>query len=90
LRRFESNSDASDLAAYFEEAVFDKPGKMPASRMPYSFRLLDLRDRVRMSLAMNFIRPNARDREILRLPKALHLLYYLIRPFRVLLDRSAR
>lgn len=90
LRRFESNRDASNLAAYFEEAVLDEPGKLPRSHLAYNFRLLDFRDRVRVLLSTNFARPNERDREILRLPKALHLLYYLVRPIRFLLHRSAR
>jgi hypothetical protein len=90
LRRFESNQDARSLAAYFEESVFDEPGKMPSGHLPYSIRLLDFRDRVRMLLSTNFARPNARDQEILRLPKALHFLYYLVRPIRILLHRSAR
>jgi len=90
LRRFEANRDASGLAAHFEQAVFDEPGKIPVGHLPYSLRLLDFRDRARMLLSTNFARPNARDREILRLPKALHVLYYLVRPIRLLLDRSAR
>lgn len=90
LRRFESNKEASNLAAYFEKAVFDEPGKMPSGHLPYNLRLLDSRDRVRVLLSASFARPNARDREIVRLPKALQFLYYLVRPIRVLLDRSAR
>jgi hypothetical protein len=90
LRRFESNRDANNLAAYFEEAVLDEAGKLPRSHLAYNFRLLDFRDRVRVLLSTNFARPNERDREILLLPKALHLLYYLVRPIRFLLHRSAR
>lgn len=90
LRRFKSNRDASNLAAHFEEAVLDEPGKLPRSHLAYNFRLLDFRDRVRVLLSTDFARPNERDREILRLPKALHLLYYLVRPIRFLLHRSAR
>jgi hypothetical protein len=90
LYRFEADRDARRLAEYFEEAVFDEPGKLPRDRAPYSFRLLDFQDRVRMLLSTNFLRPNERDRRMLRLPKALHTFYYFVRPFRVLLDRSAR
>jgi putative nucleotidyltransferase-like protein len=89
LRRFESNRDAHDLAAYFAESVFEEPGKVPAGHLPYSVRLLDFRDRLRM-LSTNFARPNVRDQQILHLPKGLHFLYYLVRPIRILFHRSAR
>jgi len=69
LRRFESNRDASNLAAYFEEAVLDEPGKLPRSHLAYNFRLLDFRDRVRVLLSTNFARPNERDRGSFACPK---------------------
>jgi hypothetical protein len=37
-----------------------------------------------------FLKPTARDRSVVKLPSALAPLYYLIRPFRVLLDRKGR
>jgi hypothetical protein len=90
VRGFQSDGEVRRLATYFENAVFDKPGEIPSGRLPYNLALLDFQDRVRLLLSAGFLQPNERDRELLRLPKALYPLYYLIRPFRVLLDRSAR
>ena len=90
LRRFESDSPACNLAQHIQENLFDAPGSTPMGRVPYSIRLLGFHDRVRWLLSLDFLRPNERDREALSLPKSLHALYYLIRPFRVFWDRSAR
>jgi hypothetical protein len=90
LRKFESDSTAQGLALHFEENIFDAPGRTPQSRIPYSVQLLGLQDRMRLVFSLDFLHPNQRDRAVMRLPKRLDALYYLIRPFRVLRDRSAR
>ena len=89
-REFESDRDARTLACEIEGLIFDQPGGVPRNRLPYNVRLLDFRDRARLLMSFGFLAPNARDREFIRLPKALHPLYYFIRPIRVLIDRSAR
>jgi hypothetical protein len=90
LRSFQSDAAASSMAQHFEEVLFDAPGSPPIGREPYNIRLLDFHDRLRLFLSLDFLRPNARDRAAVRLPKSLHALYYLVRPIRLLWDRSAR
>jgi hypothetical protein len=89
-RKFESDSAANRLAIYIEQNIFDSPGSTPTSRVPYHVEMLDLRDRVGLFFSLEFLIPNERDRAAIALPKVLEPLYYLIRPFRILLDRSAR
>jgi hypothetical protein len=90
LLRFASDTVVSRLAQHFEDNLFNAPGSKPSGRIPYHIRLLDFQDRAWMFLSLNFLRPTARDREAVPLPKSLHFLHYLIRPFRILWDRSAR
>ena len=40
---------------------------------------------MRLIFSLGFLRPNQRDLAAVRLPKGLHGLYYLIRPFRILM-----
>jgi hypothetical protein len=90
LRCFESDSTAQSLARHFQKNPLDKPGCLPTGRMPYNIRLLGFRDRVRSFLSPDSLRPNKRDRAALNLPQSLHVLYYLVRPLRILWDRSPR
>jgi len=90
LRRSESDTTACNLAQHIQESLFDAPGSTPMSRVPYSIQLLDFRDRIGLLLSLDFLQPNERDRAVLTLPKSLSALYYLIRPFRIFRDRSAR
>lgn len=90
LWRFESDAVACKVAQHIEDHLFDVPGSSPPGFVPYNFQLLDFNDRVRAILSFDFLKPNDRDRAALSLPKPLHFLYYLIRPFRLLSDRSAR
>jgi len=90
LRRFESDAAACRLARYIQENLLDEPGSTPAGRIPYNIQLLGFHDRVRLFLSLDFLRPNERDRAAIHLPRWLHALYYLVRPVRILWDRSAR
>ena len=90
LRKFELDSTARRLALHFEQNLFDAPGQTPKGSMPYGVQLLGFRDRMRLVFSLDFLHPNQRDRAVVRLPKQLDALYYFIRPFRVLRDRSAR
>lgn len=77
------------LVQHFEKHVLTMPGVGPAGRLPYNLLLLDLRDRMRVLFTPSIFKPNERDRAALNmlLPQPL---YYLVRPFRILLDRSSR
>jgi hypothetical protein len=90
LKSFESETAVSNLAQYIQQNLFDAPGTMPEGRVPYHITLLGFRDRARGILSLDFLQPNERDLAAISLPKSLHLLYYLIRPFRIFWDRSAR
>ena len=90
LQHFEANTTASALAEHIQQHLFDAPGSTPTGRIPYSIQLLDFRDRIGYFLSLDLLRPNERDRATLPLPKALYPLYFLIRPFRIFWDRSAR
>ncbi len=58
--------------------------------VPYNVQLLGFRDRARLILSAGFLRPNERDRAAIHLPPGLDVLYYLVRPLRILWERSAR
>jgi hypothetical protein len=90
LRNFELDTTARNLAQHIQENLFSAPGTKPIGRTPYNVQLLDLRDRIRWLSSLDLLRPNERDRAILPLPKSLHAFYYLIRPFRLFWDKSAR
>jgi hypothetical protein len=89
-KRFESDRIAQKMARHIEEHLFDAPGATPEGVVTYSIQLLGFRDRVGLVFSLDLLRPNERDRAVLELPRRLRGLYYLIRPFRVLRDRSAR
>lgn len=90
LEDFESNRAVRRLATFFERYMLEDPGMMPAGRVPYNIQILGFRDRASMLLSPTFLRPNSRDRAVVKLPKYLNALYYVVRPFRLLLDRSSR
>jgi len=90
LRRLEADRDMNKLSDFLAGNVLQNPGAMPEGRMPYHIRILGSRDRRRSVLSLSFLRPNERDRAAIRLPRFLSPLYYVIRPFRMLLDRTAR
>lgn len=90
LEAFRADKIASQLAGYFEIHIFDAPGTTPSGPVPYNVQLLGGWDRVRMFLSPNFLLPNEKDRSFIRLPKALGILYLVVRPIRILLDRSPR
>jgi hypothetical protein len=89
LRRFQAESAIRRMTRHVEEHLFDAPGTVPEGMTPYTIAMLDWKDRARL-LSMDMLRPNQRDRAVVNLPKPLYGLYYLIRPIRLLLDRSAR
>ncbi len=90
LNQFESDGTASDLARHINANLFDAPGSTPKSHIPYNVKLLAFKDRARFFLSWELFRPNERDQAAARLPKPLHPLYFLVRPIRILLDRSPR
>jgi hypothetical protein len=90
LARFAADRSALRLARHFDRNLFHAPGIGPAGIVPYNLQLLDFRDRLHFLSSLQFLQPNERDRAVISLPHRLRALYYLIRPFRILLDRSAR
>jgi len=90
LRRFQSDTISVGLARHFEENIFHAPGAGPAWRVPYAVKLLGTRDRLMFLASLGFLRPNERDFGAVALPKPLRALYYLIRPIRLLREKSPR
>ena len=90
LKRFERVRSMRVIATFLSEHLIAEPGKLPAGRIPYNIQLLGFRDRAAALLSVSFLRPNPQDRALIRLPKSLDALYYLVRPIRILLDRSGR
>jgi hypothetical protein len=90
LQQFQADSTVTQLSQHIQATLFDTPGRPPGGRIPYNLQLLSLRDRLKAAFSIQVLEPNERDRAFLRLPKALHPFYYLIRPVRLLLDKSAR
>jgi Uncharacterised nucleotidyltransferase len=90
LRHFESDAAVCKLVQYIQDNLFDEPGSTPTGRIPYHIQLMGFHDRVRLLLSLDFLRHNERDRAVIHLPQCLNALYYLVRPVRILWDRSAR
>lgn len=90
LRCFEANSAVRKLAKFLDANLFATPQGLPPGWIPYNLRILEFPDLASVALSSAILRPNARDRAVVNLPKALEPLYYVIRPFRILLDRSGR
>jgi hypothetical protein len=90
LRKLEADSAVRNLACYFDENLVRHRGSIPGGRVPYHIQLLGTEDRISMLFSLSTLRPSDRDRAVIKLPRALEPLYYVIRPFRLLFDRSAR
>jgi hypothetical protein len=90
LRRFESARGVRVLAQHIDENLFDSYLPKPPGFLPYAIRILGIRDRLRLFFSLSIFRPNDHDRAFLALPRPLHALYYLVRPLRLLIDRSPR
>ncbi|MBS1806292.1 MAG: nucleotidyltransferase family protein [Acidobacteria bacterium] len=90
LKRLERDKSMRAMAEFFAEHLISEPGTIPAGRVPYNIQLLGFRDRMRPVVTGEFMTPNDQDRAFVALPRSLHALYYLIRPIRILMDRSGR
>lgn len=77
------------LTKHFEENLLVAPGMGPAGRIPYNVLLLDSRERLRLLFSSSLLRPNELDRAAIPFAGPQPL-YYLVRPIRLLLDRSSR
>lgn len=90
LSRFEADRTAGRLCGHFQQNMMERPGMTPAGFLPYGMQLLQWRDRLNAVACGRFVQPNERDRALLPLPDRLAWAYYLVRPIRLLLDRSPR
>jgi hypothetical protein len=90
MRTFEADRTIYRLAQFLAEQAGERHPKLPDSRMPYNLQLLGFQDRARALLSPSFLKPRERDREFVKLPKGLEPLYYLVRPIRLLVDRTGR
>lgn len=90
LENFRKDRTARRLAEFLQEHMFDETLPMPGGPVPYNLQLLGFQDRARALLTPSIFRPNEWDRAFIKLPRALEPLYYVIRPIRLLVDRSGR
>lgn len=90
LGQFGKDKTVYRLTKHFADNLVANPGTGPRARVPYGFQMLDFRDRLRFILSGAYLRPNERDRNAFGLPEWLSPLSFLLRPIRLLLDRSAR
>lgn len=90
LRDFKGSRAICRMADFLNRNIFENPGAKPQGLIPYHLQILGWKDRVRAILSLSVLKPNERDRASVKLPGFLHPLYYVIRPFRVLLDRTGR
>jgi hypothetical protein len=90
LRRFASVSAVRTLVEYIDANLLDPALRRPPGFVPYSMRILDFRDWLRLCLTLELFKPGSRDRAFVKLPRPLRALYYLVRPLRLLIDRSSR
>jgi Uncharacterised nucleotidyltransferase len=90
LRRFEADTTALGLACTLDGNLFERPGELPGGHLPYNVKLLGFRDRVGIILSPGFFRPNQRDLNFITLPRVLSPFYFLVRPPRLLRDKSSR
>ena len=87
---FKKDRTARRLAEFLQEQMLEEIPQMPIGRVPYNLQLLSFRDRARALLTPSIFRPNEWDRAFIKLPRTLEPLYYVIRPIRLLVDRSGR
>ena len=90
VRDLDSFPSVKCLADYLEYGIFYTPGQVPQGLIPYHIRLLDRQDLLRLAFSMHVLKPTQRDQELFPLPPSLRWIHAIIRPFRLLLDRSAR
>lgn len=90
LRGFESVGAMRRLAQFIDENLLDPSLRKPPGLVPYAIRILSFRDCIRLILTFQIFKPGPLDHAFVRLPRPLHPLYYLVRPLRLLLDRSPR
>lgn len=90
VRDFDCFPSVKRLADALERSIFDTPGQVPQGHIPYHIRLLDRQDLLRFVFSMHILKPTDRDQELFPLPPSLRWIHVIIRPFRLLLDRSPR
>lgn len=84
LQSLQGDSVASRVAQHTARSLYDDR-QTDAGVMPYHALLLGFADRVWW--AAGRFRPNENDRAMIHIPPALDLLYYLVRPLRLVRDR---
>jgi len=89
-KRFAADRAMRRLADCLLNSLLEYPQIVSGLRLPYHLQILGSRDRARALLSPSILQPNERDRSVVRLPRLLAPLYYLIRPVRILIERSAR
>ena len=90
LRELDSFPSVRGIAKKLERDFFDQPREGSKGVLPFHARLMDRPDLLRFVFSKEMLRPTSRDEEFFPLPPSLRWMHVLIRPFRLLMDRSAR
>ena len=90
IRKLDSFPFVRGVAGTLARDCIEHPGQGFKGILPYHARLQDRQDLLRFVFSLKMLRPTDRDEEFLPLPPALRWIHVLIRPFRLLVDRSAR
>ncbi len=90
VQRLDSFPSVRGIAKKLERDFFDQPRKGLKGILPFHARLMDRPDLLQFVFSKEMLRPTDRDEEFFPLPPSLRWMHVLIRPFRLLLDRSAR
>ncbi len=90
IRKLDSFPSVHPVAERLARAIPEPTGQEGRGFLRFHARLMDRPDLLRFLFSRDAIRPTANDEAFLSLPPALRWLHILIRPFRLLRDRSVR
>jgi len=70
LDAFKDDHDMCSLSDFLIGNILTNPGSMPQGRMPYNIRILSFSDKLLSLSSLSILKPNDRDRDLIRLPNA--------------------
>ncbi len=90
IRELDSFPSVQTVADRLVQEIPDSDENQWHGFLGFHARLMDRPDLLRFIFSRDTMRPTSNDEEFLSLPPSLRWLHVLIRPFRLLMDRSAR
>ena len=90
IRALDSFPSVRTIATSLDREIQADTENIFRNFIQYYARVLDTPDLLRFVFSKEMLRPTSRDEEFFPLPPSLRWMHVLIRPFRLLMDRSAR